>query len=138
MSQSVLMIAILGTLLAGCQSPSASTDIDSSAWQDAKARGLVFRGVGNEPGWWVEVGAEAPPTLTATLDYGERTLQVDALQVEGDGLGYTGTTADGAAVRLALSRAACNDGMSDERYQVRASLTVDERRYTGCGRFLGE
>lgn len=138
MSQRLSAITLLGMLLAGCQSASAPTAVDNSPWQDAKARGVVFRGVGNESGWWLEVGAGVAPTLTATLDYGQRTLQVDQWRVEADGPGFAGTADDGAAVRLSLSRAVCSDGMSDERNEVGANLTFDERRYAGCGGFLAQ
>lgn len=109
-----------------------------SPWEDAKARGVAFRGVGNEPGWFVEVDQGPAPALRATLDYGER--KVDALPVApltGD-LGYAGKTASGLPVLLRIQRASCSDGMSDASYPASAELSVGDDVYRGCGRFLLE
>lgn len=109
-----------------------------SPWQEAKARGVAFRGVGNEPGWFVEVDQGGAPALRATLDYGERTLEVARMQPLASAPGFTGKTANGTAVVLRIQREACSDGMSDERYPASVELTVGEQRYRGCGRFLVE
>lgn len=107
-------------------------------WEDARQRGVAFRAVGNEPGWYAEVGAGAAPSLHAVLDYGERTLDVVKLQPLSGLLGYAGSTETGQPVRLLLERRPCNDGMSDARYPVAARLEVGDARWQGCGRFLAE
>ncbi len=109
---------------------------EASPWDQAKARGAIFRALGTEPGWTAEVGGGQAPALTAELDYGERTLTVEALQSASDG--YRGKTADGTAVALSVVREACSDGMSDARYPATAVLAVGDRSYRGCGRFLEE
>ncbi|HWI24385.1 MAG TPA: MliC family protein, partial [Lysobacter sp.] len=109
-----------------------------SPWEDAKMRGIAFRAIGTEPGWMLEVSRGARPTLHAELDYGERVLDVAALQPLSGPLGYVGAAADGARVRLVLERRACSDGMSDERYPVAVQLQAGDRSYLGCGRFLGD
>lgn len=109
-----------------------------SPWEEAKARGVAFRGVGNEPGWFVEVDQGSAPMLRATLDYGERTLEVAKATPLGSTPDFTGKTADGTTVVLRFQRKTCSDGMSDERYPASVELTVGEQRYRGCGRFLLE
>lgn len=109
-----------------------------SPWQAAQARGIAFRAVGNEPGWYAEVGPGEMPALHAVLDYGERTLDVPRLQPLSGLLGYAGTSAEGTRVRLVLERKACSDGMSDATYPVTAILEVDAKAWRGCGRFLAE
>lgn len=109
-----------------------------SPWESAKARGIVFRGVGNEPGWFVEVGQGDAPTLRATLDYGERQVEVPGASPRTGADGYTGKTADGVAVSLRITREDCSDGMSDERYPAAAEFQVGAQVYRGCGRFLQE
>jgi len=109
-----------------------------SPWADAKARGIAFRAIGTEPGWMLEVGQGERPTLHAELDYGERVLDVAAMQPLSGLLGYVGTVADGARVRLVLERRACSDGMSDDTYPVAVQLEADDRSYRGCGRFLDD
>lgn len=105
-------------------------------WEQAKARGSVFRGIGTEPGWSVEVGGGTTPRLTADLDYGER--KVELAQARKTAEGYAGTTADGVAVSLTTKRETCSDGMSDTEYPASATLTVAGKTYRGCGRFLTE
>ncbi|MEL1264658.1 YbaY family lipoprotein [Pseudoxanthomonas putridarboris] len=109
---------------------------EGSPWEQAKARGIAFRAVGNEPGWLVEVGKGEAPALDAELDYGERKLRVERVQATAGG--FSGTTADSVAVKLLTRREACNDGMSDATYPASAILTVDDKTYQGCGRFLSE
>ena len=109
---------------------------EDSPWDAARARGSVFRGLGTEPGWTVEIGAGATPRLLAELDYGERRIEV--AQASRTEEGYVGSTAEGLAVSLTTKREVCNDGMSDIRYPASATLTVGGRTYRGCGRFLTE
>lgn len=125
--------------LAG-QPPRACTRTDQpSPWFDAAERGIAFRAVGSEPGWFVEVTAGDAPRLHATLDYGERTIEVtNAVALDGDAFGYHGTATDGNAVVLRLRHEACADGMSGEQFEASAQLTVGQASYRGCGAFLAD
>ncbi len=107
-----------------------------SPWDAARARGSVFRGLGTEPGWSVEVGGGSTPRLQAELDYGERRIEVARTRKTDDG--YVGSTADGIAVSLTTAKEACSDGMSDNAYPASAILTVGGKTYRGCGRLLTE
>lgn len=110
-----------------------------SPWDQAKARGAGFRAVGNEPGWAVEVGMGEAPALTATLDNGERTVEVAQTQaVTGENGGFSGKAADGTEVALVIKREACTDAMSGEAFAASAQLRVGDKTYSGCGRFLAE
>ena len=97
---------------------------------------LVFRGIGTEPGWSVEVGGGATPRLSADLDYGERRIEVARANRTSDG--YVGSTGDGLAVSLTMKKESCSDGMSDIEYPASAILTIAGKTYRGCGRFLTE
>ena len=105
-------------------------------WAAAHARGIVYRAVGNEPGWYAEVGAGDLPLLRATLDYGERIVEVPRSVGLSSTRGYGGKTADGARVMLRIYPEACSDGMSDMAYPTRAELRVGGQVYSGCGRYL--
>jgi uncharacterized membrane protein len=109
---------------------------DNPTWKEAAARGVVFRAVGQEPGWYVEVGGPDAPGLHAVLDYGERT--VDIAQVEGmDGdQGYRGTADDGTEVVVRTSDGPCFDGMSGHRFPTKVELAVGDQTYDGCGAYL--
>lgn len=107
-----------------------------SPWEQARARGIAFRGIGNEPGWLVEVGTGETPALHAELDYGERKIDLAHVQRFSEARGYAGTTSDGVEVKLQLQSGDCSDGMSDQTYPVSAKLSVGDKAYAGCGRFL--
>jgi len=108
----------------------------SSPWEDAKARGIGFRGIGTEPGWLVEVGRGESPALHAELDYGGRRVDVASTKALANGFG--GKTAEGTAVSLKIVKETCNDGMSDAVYPAAIALTVGDQTYHGCGRFLSD
>jgi uncharacterized lipoprotein YbaY/uncharacterized membrane protein len=110
--------------------------VAGTPWEQAKARGSAFRGIGTEPGWAVEVGGGATPRLFADLDYGERKVEVTQARKTADG--YAGTSADGLNVSLTTKKEPCSDGMSDTEYPASAVLTVAGKTYRGCGRFLTE
>lgn len=108
---------------------------EPSPWNAALLRGIAFRAVGNEPGWFVEVHRGEAPQLRATLDYGERTLTVDDLTPRAEG--FTGTAGQDT-VTLDVRRRECADGMSGQRFEATATLQVGARRYTGCGAWLAD
>lgn len=109
---------------------------DVSPWDEARARGVAFRGIGTEPGWMVEVDGGEAPALRAQLDYGERSLEAGPVEVAADGTGYSGTADDGTVVDVVVVTGDCSDGMSDQTYPARVQLTVGDRVLHGCGAFL--
>lgn len=107
-----------------------------SPWEEAKTRGAVFRAVGQEPGWWVEIGSGDSPPLHAELDYGERKIDVARSVGISSTPGYGGKTDDGIMVILRTKAESCSDGMSGERFDSSAELTVGDKVYKGCGAYL--
>lgn len=107
-----------------------------SPWAEAAARGVGFRAVGNEPGWFVEVDNGDMPPLRATLDYGERRIEVASTVSLSSSHGFGGKLADGTDVVLRIKREPCNDGMSSEAFEASAVLTVGDKQYLGCGAYL--
>ncbi|HET7359330.1 MAG TPA: hypothetical protein VFJ04_04215, partial [Rhodanobacteraceae bacterium] len=111
----------------------------ASPWDDARARGVGFRAVGNEPGWTVEVDKGAAPPLRAVLDYGQRQVQVAHTQPFTDPatgvVGFRGNSADGTRVELTIQRGQCEDA-SGASFDASADLAVGGQHYKGCGRFL--
>jgi uncharacterized membrane protein len=105
-----------------------------SPWNEALLGGVAFRAVGNEPGWFVEVDPGEAPRLRATLDYGERRIELDAVSVASGFVGDAG----GERVRLEIERGDCRDGMSGQRFEARATLHVGTTRYSGCGGWLAD
>lgn len=111
----------------------------SSPWFQATERGIGFRAVGNEPGWFVEVDRGETPALRATLDYGERKIELARSKpLDGDSPGFSGNTADGTEVLLTIEHEPCRDDMSGAPFEASARLKVGDMTYQGCGAFLNE
>lgn len=123
-------------ILAGEDARDCSSTTHTSPWIDAAGRGIGFRAVGSEPGWFVEVGQGEAPPLHATLDYGDG--RIDLAHMQPAGMGFTGNTSNGMSIALKIQRASCRDGMSGEAFEATAQLTVDDKTYHGCGAFLAD
>ncbi|MEN1926846.1 MliC family protein [Luteimonas qiangzhengi] len=122
--------------LAGQERRSCVRADRSSPWDVAADKGVRLRGVGQEPGWLVEVsdGLDGEPALTAHLDYGQRLLEATGLESTADG--YSGQSTDGTSVVLTVEERECNDPMSGEQFRAAVSLTVGGQEYQGCGAWL--
>ena len=124
-------------VLAGEQRRDCVRSDRASPWDIAADDGVTYRAVGQEPGWLVEVTegeGDGASALTAHLDYGQRMLEVLDLQRDGDS--FSGSTATGEGVELAVEERECVDPMSGERFRTAASLAVDGQQYEGCGSWL--
>jgi uncharacterized membrane protein len=125
-------LALDGAAFVDC-APSARP----SPWFDAAYRGVALRGVGNEPGWFVEVSGGQAPSLHAELDYGDTVLDLAPVSAGAlDGPPWTARTPDGREVRVDARRGRCVDGMSGERFEASVDLRVGDRTWSGCGASL--
>lgn len=106
-------------------------------WNDAKSRGIEFRAVGNEPGWYLELDNEK--WLRLLYAYGERvaTVPVPVRQQSG-GTTILESSGDGHTLRVEITSGPCSDGMSDQSYPLSVTATIDGTRLAGCGRWLSE
>lgn len=104
-------------------------------WTAARARGIEFRAVGNEPGWYLELDEQGITTLVYA--YGERQVRMPTPRprVAGGVTAYDSVTPEHALV-VAIRMDACSDGMSDQSYPLAVSVTIDETALRGCGRWL--
>ncbi len=104
-------------------------------WQEARARGIEFRAVGQEPGWYVEIDHEGD--LHLFYDYGEKQLTTPAPApvVSGDRTTYAANSGS-ARVTVFAERRMCQDAMSGEPFPLDVRVTIDGRELRGCGRDL--
>lgn len=103
-------------------------------WADAKRRGATFRGLGQEPGWFVEI---FPDRVALVTDYGTNRTDAKHSGAIVDDSGRTVyRTAEGREVIIGIDRQACADIMSGEPFEAAVTATVDNRTLKGCGRFL--
>jgi len=100
---------------------------------DARERGVRFRGLGNEPGWLVEIGPGAH--LLYSGNYGEDRREFDdATEQAGGQAGVQVFTAGSGPDRITVTvtRQACSDDMSGESFDLRMDITVGGKGYRGC------
>jgi len=112
-------------------------DPRASMWEHAKLGGADFRGLGNEPGWALEVRAQS--TLWFQYDYGTSELTVPIVDTESDpatrSTTYVGRSGSTELV-VTLTAGSCADTMADETYPTRVEVRLDGREFRGCGRPL--
>ena len=108
---------------------------ENAALHDARARGVAFRGIGQEPGWTVEL--KEGDKITALLDYGATTLSLPTPEAtEADGVTTYDTSTDTDHLVLKIRNKTCIDVMSGEAHPQTVDLTVNDQPYTGCGDWL--
>lgn len=113
--------------------PECAATGQRSPWAEAAERGLRLRAAGQEPGWLLEVGAGAAPSVRLLLDYGQRELQYDAADIT-ESEGVIRITSRDGRVSAVAEDARCRDIMSGHRFPLSLELRVDDNRYHGCGR----
>jgi membrane-bound inhibitor of C-type lysozyme len=104
-------------------------------WEDARRRGVDFRGVGNEPGWSLEI--QDGRQLLFVGQYGAQRVMVPAAVAENVGParvyhGATGTY----DLRVEIVDEPCADTMSGETFPSQVTVTLDNTAYQGCGQHL--
>ena len=100
---------------------------------DARARGIEFRGLGNEPGWVLEIGTDHRVSLD--YDYGNQRASFPPLEPErnvvDDSLRYAGRT-ESHSIAVTLTEQTCYDDMSGERFGWSVELDFDGDFRRGC------
>lgn len=111
-------------------------DRRETPWVDARARGAAFRGVGQEPGWHIEIH---PERIVMVYQYGERRVVVPngGVIVDPDHprRRWQATT-EAHELSMMVEDRGCTDVMSGESYPASVAVVLDGRNYTGCGRDL--
>jgi len=106
--------------------------------EDARARGVLYRGSGNEPGWTVEIGPGK--TLSYLTDYGETRHEYGDATATGDpsagGRAYSAARGNDS-IRVTVTREACADDMSGASFDHSFRVEVGGQVYRGCGERLG-
>lgn len=104
-----------------------------SLLEDARIRGVLYSGRGNEPGWSLEIGPGS--VLQWETGYGKERHEYTHAQVSGDaatGFVYTATDAAGE-IKAVVRKAACQDDMSGEAFDHQVTVSTGGQDYRGCG-----
>lgn len=113
------------------------SDDGGPAWREARARGVRFRAVGQEPGWLLDVHEDG--AIDVEADYGETVVHFPPSSPASDAVaGRTvyRTETEGHRATVVIEDGACRDAMSGWPYETTVSLDLDGREYRGCGRWL--
>ncbi|MCA3068978.1 MAG: MliC family protein [Rhodocyclaceae bacterium] len=106
--------------------------------EDARARGITFRGQGSAPGWLLEVGPDNRVVLSGpagSRDIEGRHEWPDLTAAPGPAYGSTRYTAEAGGRRhvIVVLPDPCVDDISGERFPAAVLIEVDGRRLRGCG-----
>jgi uncharacterized membrane protein/membrane-bound inhibitor of C-type lysozyme len=122
-------VEIAGTSYTGC-----TLNAERSGWDDARLRGIEFRAVGRSPAWSVELDNDTTHELAVSLPDG-RKVTVPTPQPAASGSRST-YRAQSHALVLTIDTAPCRDPATGEAFEEKASLALDGRSYSACGRWL--
>ena len=102
-------------------------------WQEAADRGVDFRAVGQEPGWFLEI--DNGKQIRLVYDYAEHELVVPAPAPASKGAAVVyDTTVQSRRLVIVIEEAPCTDSMSGEAFPRTVSVAIGERTLRGCGR----
>ncbi len=126
------MLEVDGQSFTGCTSAPRLV-----SWEDARRRGVDFRGLGQEPGWYLEL-REAEQILFV-YDYGQRRVRFPSPELSGRATGerrvYRASEGtDDLTVAIVAER--CTDSMSGHQFEYSVRVRLNENTYRGCGREL--
>lgn len=114
----------------------ADTESTPSPWDKARADGVVFRGLGQEPGWTVEIreGEE----IKFVTDYGRVEILAPIGEPEVDGAGVKVYRAQTYAINLMvkIEEVPHQDVMSGEEFPQTVTAILGDQEYVGGGRYL--
>ena len=130
--RTLLLVAAALVVSVGCSDEPDRPRSGSSVWENARDRGILFRGVGQEPGWVVEIG---PDSVSYSGNYGRRRLSISRSAMSLD------TTEASVKYRsdrieVVVDDASCTDVMSGESFTHTVRVSVGNDTYRGCGRYL--
>jgi uncharacterized membrane protein len=100
---------------------------------DARARGVTYRGQGNEPGWILEISP--PGTIVFNTNFGQERHEFQGAAVTGDvasGAEYRAANGD-LQIGVTVTREPCQDDMAGTPFDYRFVVQFGGRTYRGCG-----
>lgn len=122
------MLEVDGETIRGCRE-----DRYASIWEHAKLSGIDFRGVGNEPGWVLEI--RNADSIRFKYDYGQNEIEESAPEPQVDPANRVARYVT-ESMEVTIEGVTCQDTMADYSYESRVTVKVGDREFHGCGRAL--
>ena len=114
---------------------SCQNDGITATFEKAKLDGVAFRGIGNEPGWVLEITSDKEVVLITNL--GENTTTFEVTEK------YLGTHATEYKMKsihntlfVRIENRECKDTMVDKTYESTVYINFDGINMQGCGKSL--
>ena len=137
---------MLCLLLVGCAgergdgSVRDTTDVAAqpgTTWVEAEGCGVDFRGVGQEPGWVLEIDCEKEISLLT--DYGQQRVvfPLSTQRSVADSAVTYRASSEAHSIEVRIEPTPCADVMSGEPYPATVAVRFDGRALEGCGRWMG-
>lgn len=116
------------------QNPTEAALAQMPSWEDARAAGVDFRGVGQEPGWLLDIYQR--DKIRLLWDYGESVADFPLGSPQSPQEGATRYESQTGAHTLVVTirRFPCQDAMSGQDYPSTVEVVIDGRTLNGCGR----
>jgi membrane-bound inhibitor of C-type lysozyme/uncharacterized membrane protein len=107
-------------------------DRPRSLREDARLRGVHYRGLGSEPGFSIEIG---PDDIAFEYDYGAKKLvfPLQSPQLRGKGRRTYDHATSSHHLRVAIEDGVCLDSMTGDAFDTTVEVTLDGRTFRGCG-----
>lgn len=101
-------------------------------WEDARRRGVNFRAVGNEPGWYLEIQRER--FLLFVGDYGmQRVMMEDPGEQRQGELRRYHAIQGGNELQVEIVDQNCTDSMKGDAFPSSVQVRLNDRTFNGCG-----
>lgn len=102
------------------------------AWQNKKASGTTFYGIGTEPFWSIEMNAQKNIIFKLADWQQPITFKANNPVTTADSFVYRATN-DTALLQVVIYNKFCTDGMSDNVYNNKVKVQYNGQTYNGCG-----
>lgn len=106
----------------------------SDPWANARAAGIDFRAIGQEPGWLLEI--DDGGRMTLQYDYGEQRADftTPVPNTAQEFVTVYEARAGQDTINVTIRRAPCQDAMSGENFPSRVTVRINDRTLEGCGK----
>jgi uncharacterized membrane protein len=103
------------------------------SWELARAGGVDFRAVGQEPGWLLDIHTRG--IIKFAWDYGQQYAEfaIGEPTYPQEGATRYEANSDGRTLVVLIRRAPCADAMSGESFPSTVQVTIDGQTLRGCG-----
>jgi len=115
---------------------SAAAMSNNAAWNEKKAAGVDFIGLGNEPFWSVEF--DKGNSVSFNTPDRKTPLKLPwADPITTNGISEYHIQTESHKMDVSIFPQLCSDGMSDNLYEFKVVLKLNNKKYQGCGVMLG-